>query len=440
LKVYLRPADARVRAVFALVALLLLAFLVKRGAFDFDCYWVGSWAVRDGKAPQMYAVLDTPNAQGYYDLANDSPAWSALAAAHLGKSHQLWGFIYPPPAAVMFLPFTSLSRTAAMVGWRLVNLAAYLAGVALLLALLRDRLRPMEAQILLLAALASPPLLMALAIGQMTPLVFFTIAAGLYFLRTERPVAAGACLALGTLLKVSPVLFAVWLLWRKQYRALAAGAATLIGLSLVSMAITGAEVWRGFLGHCLPLLSRGTISDTNVSALALVGRALGLGDPHSAWILPQDARLTLFKLAFYAVVLLVSAVALWQGRRDATGERLEGEYALVNMAALLLSPITWGHHLLLAVLTLLYVAAWGIAQKHTGPIVTALLAYLLMLQHHDFWHLLPGGLGPVLLPVGLGTVAALLGLLLLWAVNCACLLRAEASERVLPVPAEGLSR
>jgi hypothetical protein len=406
-------------ALAALAALVLLAFLLERGAFDFDCYWVGSWAIRDGKAVQMYAVLDQPDAQGYYDLANHSPEWSALAAAHLHKNHVLWGFIYPPPCAVLFLPFTYLPRTVAMLGWRLLNLGAFGVGLVMLLYLVRARLKPLEAQVLVFVALVSPPLLAALSAGQITPLVFLTVAAGIYFLETERPAAAGISLALGTLLKVSPILFALWLLARREFRALAAGAITLLAVSLVSVAVTGMATFQRFIGHCMPLLARGAISGTNVSAVALAGRALHLGDPRSAEILPPDPRLTLFKLGFYGLVLTVSAFALW--RAGEGGERRELEYALVNVVALLLSPITWGHHLVLALLTFVLLIALGLRHDRKGLILAAAAAYLLLLQNHD----LPGSL----LPTQWGAVAALLGLLWLWALTCGALLSLRVPER-----------
>lgn len=389
---------------------VVLAFLLARGAFDFDCYWLGSWAVRDGNPTAMYAALDAPNAHGRYDLANETPAWRALADAHLRKSHALWGFIYPPPCAVLFLPLTYLPRPAAVLLWRCLNLAAYLVGIAMLLALARERLRPTQAGILALLALVSPPFLLSLGIGQITPLVFLTVAAGLYFVRTGRPAQAGIALALGTLLKVSPALFVLWLLARRQYTAVAVWAAGLIGLCLLSLPLTGSEPFRQFLGQCLPLLSHGTSSDTNLSILALAGRALGLGSPQSAEILPPDHRLTLLKLGFYALVLGISLFAIWRARAEIDGERMSLEYAILNMVALLLSPITWGHHLVLANLTLLILAARAMARGERMMLAVTGLAYLLLLQNRD----LPGSF----LPAEAGALSALTGLLVLWLASC----------------------
>jgi hypothetical protein len=399
----------------AAAALLVLRFTLPRSAFDFDCYWVGAWAVRDGQAARMYAALDAPDPSGRYDLSGDTPEWRALAAKHLAKPHDLWGFIYPPPCAVLFVPLTWLPHYAALLLWRCMNLAGYLLGGLMLLYLFRARLRPPEGQILAFLALASPPFLLGLGIGQITPLVFLTLAAGLFYLETDRPVAAGLWLAAGTLLKVSPGLFAIWLLIRRQGRALAAWAAGLLVFSALAVPITGLAPFERFIGHVLPLLARGTMSDTNVSAVAAAGRLLIPGDPHSAQILPPDARLTLFKLGFLAVVLTVSAVCLLRGRRRDTPERVRLEFALVNATALLLSPITWGHHLLLAGATLLPVAVWCLRQGRAGMLALAGGAWLLMLQNGD----LPGSL----LPVPVGAVAALIGLLLLWSLACVALVR-----------------
>src|SRR5207253_824696 len=94
------PAHARTavpsrrRLLLLAVAVPVLAFfLLARGAFDFDCYWVAAWSIRDGQPAQMYAALDRPNAQGQYDLAGETPVWKALSARHLKNTHQLWAFL-----------------------------------------------------------------------------------------------------------------------------------------------------------------------------------------------------------------------------------------------------------------------------------------------------------------------------------------------------------
>lgn len=413
----------RVSAVLlALTVPLLLWFVVARGAFDFDCYWVGSWAVRDHAATQMYSVLDEPNAQGQYDLANPAPAWNALSERHLGKDHTLWGFIYPPPCAAFFVPMTFLPRTIAIIGWRLLNLVAYLAGVLMLLTLVRSRLTSTALRFLLALALASPPLLVALGIGQITPIVFFTVAAGLYFLATDRPVAAGVWLAVGTLIKLTPGLFAVWLLARRQYRAFAAWCGGMAILSLLTLPVTGTSAFVRFFTHCMPLLSRGAVSSTNVSLVGEAGRLLGLGDPHSALILPPDSRLTAIKLGFSGFIILVSAFALWRPRRTEFHDSLVLEYALVNMAALLLSPITWGHHLMLATVALIPAAAIALSRRDNYLAGAAGLSYALLMLHGDL-------LGRKL-PEAVSSIAPLIGMLLLWGVVCLLLLTPRQADAV----------
>lgn len=417
-------APRRSAVLLALIAVpIVLWFLLARGAFDFDCYWVGSWAVRDGRAVQMYAALDTPNAQGLYDLANATPAWQTLSEAHLKGSHQLWGFIYPPPCAALFLPFTFLPRTVAILLWRLLNLSAYLAGIAMLLRLTRTPLNPRAAQAFVFLALVSPPFLVALSLGQITPLVTWTIIAGLYYTQTNHPMRAGLCLALGTVLKISPVVFIVWLLWRRQFTAIGAWAIGLVGLSVVSALITGGEAFRHFLNHCLPLLGRGAISDTNLSFIGLVGRILHLGDPHSATILPADPRLTTAKLLFYALLLAGTAFAFWRGRTGRTEENAPLEYAVLNMVALLISPITWGHHLMVAALTLFFVMARGIQERRPGYVAAAGIAYFLMLQNTD--------LPAAFLPVNLGALLSLSGVLLLWLAACVNLITSRRPQLTL---------
>lgn len=410
-----------------LTAIVLLYFLVLSSPFDFDSYWLGSWAVRDGTPMRMYSTINEPNVRGEYNLANQSPEWRDLAVRHIPVPRRMWGYIYPSPCAVLFLPFTFLPYRVAIVLWRVLNVGVYIVGLFMLLHLVRKQVTPAIGQALFFLALLSPPLLGALAMGQITPMLACSVIGGLYFAETRRQGLAGVCIAFGTLIKVSPILFVFWLLWRRQFRAIAACVGSLVALTLVSLLFTGVPVLRYYLSHCLPLLSKGTASDTNLAAVGMVGRILFPPLAGSATLLPQDIRLTIFKLSFYALLVGGSALAFWAARKGEVRQSRLLEYSIVNMVALLASPITWGHHLMTATLSIFLIVGWATQQKRWSLVVVTGVAYLFLLQNRD--------LAGSRLPPSVGAALALVGLLLLWLLSCLSLILASRQEgQMLKMP------
>lgn len=409
-------------AAIAATLIMLIVYALQKGPLnDFDCYWLGSWAIREGVPLQMYAVLDAPGPQGLYSIYPGSPEWAALSAQHLPRALVPWAYIYPPHCAVLLLPLTLLPYTTAVGLWRLLNLAAYLFCLVILLSLTRDRLSPRAARWLTLLSLATPLLFRVLQLAQISPLLLLSVIGGLYLLHTRRPVAAGIALALGTVLKLSPILFVLWLLARREYRAFAASLIAMTLLSLLTLAVVGAAPFGQFFGHVLPILSQGTTFDYNISIVALAGWGFDLGSPRHPVFLPPDLRMTLVKLIFYGLVLGVTGWALWQIHREEVRGHLSGEYALISMALLLVSPITWSHHLLHALLPIFLVTVREIARRRHALLACVGVCYLLILQVPD----LPSSLLGVWFGTQIGTAVAFAGLVWLWVLTCVSLSRRD---------------
>jgi hypothetical protein len=411
-------------AAIAAVLITLIIYSLQRGPLnDFDCYWLGSWAIREGVPMRMYAVLDAPGPQGLYSLYPHSSEWAELSAQHLPRALVPWAYIYPPHCAVLLLPLTLLPYSVALGLWRILNLAAYLLCLGLLLYLTRERLSPRAARWLTLLSLATPMLFRVLQLAQISPLLLLSVVGGLYFLHTRRPVAAGVALAFGTVLKLSPILFVLWLLARREYRAFAASLIAMTLLSLLTLAVTGAAPFERFFRHVLPILSQGTTFDYNISIVAIAGWIFDLGSPRRPEFLPPDLRLTLVKLIFYGLVLGVSGWALWRTQRAEAPARLSGEYALINMTLLLISPITWSHHVLHALLPIFLVTVQEISRRRYALLAGAALCYLLILQVPD----LPSSLLADWFGAQTGTAAAFIGLVSLWLLACASLSQRDES-------------
>jgi Glycosyltransferase family 87 len=266
-------------------------------------------------------------------------------------------FKYPPFAAMLFVPLGLLSLPAAAIAFSLLNLLLWVAAAYLTRRIL-DRCSPDRRGRLV-------PFLLALAFSaqfwldnfhhvQMNGVIFVLILLGLdaYLHRRER--TGAAYLVVATAIKLTPIFFLAWLAIRGRPRAvLAVPAVAVICVTIPLLArgpTTGAadvvDYYRSFLGPQRRASLDNYASGQNLAALVTrMTRPVRSNDGRSYQYLPASepaARLVyegLCLLVFGAFVLKL----VWLRRRAAPLTALE--LSMVFLASLLLSPITFTHHL-----------------------------------------------------------------------------------------------
>jgi hypothetical protein len=243
-------------------------------------------------------------------------------------------FLYPPPFALAFVPFGLLPDGLALAAWLALLGAAFLAGVALL------PVRPDVRWLVLLLAGLQWPFLYAMKLGQVTPLLVLAFAAGWRWL--DRPAALAGAIAAGTAIKLQPALLFAWAVVERRWRAVALGAAVLVGLAIAATIVTGPAAWADYA--------------------ALLGRVSApVTTPHNftpgaiAWQAGASETLaTAIQWLSLLAVGLVTAFA-WFRRDDETS------YVVTVVASQLLSPVLWDHYavvLLIPVALLLERRQW----------------------------------------------------------------------------------
>ncbi|HET8920024.1 MAG TPA: glycosyltransferase family 87 protein [Xanthobacteraceae bacterium] len=138
------------------------------------------------------------------------------------------GFTYPPFFALVMLPFAPLPLWLRDFVWYGVTLAVTIGAFKLCETVARKSLAaPLErAELFWLrffALLLSAKLILAVFENQAyDALVLVAVLLGLSALREDRPLAAGASLALAAALKATPLIFLPYLLWKRYFAAAAA--------------------------------------------------------------------------------------------------------------------------------------------------------------------------------------------------------------------------
>lgn len=240
-----------------------------------------------------------------------------------------YGFTYPPFAALVMLPMAFVGLRTAIVASVLLNLAA-LAFVLRILAGAEWRRHGWYGWALAACGLALyEPLRDTFSFGQVNLLLLALVLGDGLLLATGRTRWAGAGIGLAAAIKLTPALFIGLLLLARRWRA--AGLATGVAVAATALAA---------------LADPGASRFYWTEALWDTGRVGRLDYVSNQSLQGVLARLGAADRPFWATaVLLVLCVWAWRTRRAVAAGDWTAAFALTGLAACLVSPITWVHHL-----------------------------------------------------------------------------------------------
>jgi len=262
-------------------------------------------------AVALYAVaLGRNTSNGMFDFRIFRGAGAAVLAGRSPWS--VHGFIYPPPAAVAFVPFAALPFSVSAAAFALVATAAL--GAALWVLEVRDWR-------CYAACFVSFPAMTSISTGTLSGVV--ALAAALVWRYRDRLGVASAALGAAIALKIVLWPLLVWLVLTKRIRTAA-----------VSVGMTGL-----FVGIALAIVGSWTTSNLEESAHA----ALQTGrSSYSVYALLRAVGLS--RGAASVLPMVVGGVLLLASTR-ARDER--HSFAIAIGAALVVTPVVWIHYLVL---------------------------------------------------------------------------------------------
>jgi alpha-1,2-mannosyltransferase len=261
------------------------------------------------------------------------------------------GVWWPPFALAAILPFSLLAKLSLGVAKGAFVLASVAAFYS---AILRMPVASWKVGALAIIAVAVPLQTNFEDLNLNAFLLALVVAAAID-LERGRATRAGVWIGLATALKVFPALLFGYLLYRRQWRAVAGGLGVAVVLTVTPLLADGpAGAWETLSGWVALTAEGGwSLRGSNQSLAALVDR-LGGG------------RVVTYLLA--TVCLAALAVAL---RRPRDHFR---DVALVTLVAVLLTPIAWVHYYLLAL------PAWAVAiqeaETRTRRVALAVAGFL----------------------------------------------------------------
>jgi alpha-1,2-mannosyltransferase len=336
------------------VFIFLAAFAMRHGFFDLKVYYgaIRYWAHGDG---EVYDYL---------------------------KPNTKYGFTYPPFAALVMLPM-------AVLPWIVVTTISWVASGAATVAVLywlvgptiRARRWTMWFSLCVGLELIAifEPYRETINFGQVNVLLVFLVVADLVLLlepdrRWRGLPLGGALIGLATAIKLTPGIFILYLLAVRRYRAALTAAVTAAGATVLAMAVApnaSREFWTAAFWDTDRV---GTLSFiSNQSWQGMVSRLDPAHPNRGLW-----AALVLATLAFWA----------WRTRRLARAGDLRTGLALTGVAAGMVSPVTWVHHLVwvLPAVLLLVVRALSATGRRRMALVTFLVLFYGLLSSRLVWY------------------------------------------------------
>ncbi|HZE88686.1 MAG TPA: glycosyltransferase family 87 protein [Verrucomicrobiae bacterium] len=348
---------------------------------DLSSYYTAARLVRAGRASSLYEVAPGDTILGD---ATSGPYRETGEAAGIERQHY---YIYPPFFALLFLPLGALSFGAAMNVWLALDLLLLAAFLAMSIRGRADTTGPEAAFAVAVCCFEFLPMIWAMAVGQTSLLVLVLLTGTLLAWRRGSDAAAGALLGLAVAIKLTPVLLGVFFWWRGRRTTAIVSCAVFLLTQAISIAALGWEPHRAFFLDVVPSMAAGTSYFLNQSLTGFFDRLMTGDDVREVAVAASPAA--------RAISLLAGALAVaftaWRLRRVVTASPPADElqFGAVILLTLLVSPISWTHHYLLAVLPILAVAS-SLLRESRPPVWAAAalgLAWLLIARkpHPDLF-------------------------------------------------------
>lgn len=422
------------RAVLVSIVVLMYAGVFVQDypakGLDFGCYYVAARLVMHHYP--LYTEFER-NGKHAPQLTEDETILWQQCDTHCVTTDLPFLYGYPPFFLALIIPFAWLPFGAALLLWMLVSTAfVWLAAHHLASATARFLRKGAYLQwVVWLALVANAPVTNGIKLGNAS--VLFAVLTGftLACVLESRSKLAGAFVALGAAIKISPVLQLLSFSGRSWKRAAIGFVAAAAACASLSVMIVGTAQNVTYVRKVLPALQRRVPLKGNISSIAVATRLTSESDHWGKTVTSRRLQSRVQKLAL--ALLAITLACAWRARRLGSPRSTVLGFAALSCGGVFLSPVTWWHHYALvlppAVLMVVCLAFWGRLEGYAASLVA--LAGLCLINFPSIaskLHYTGDWYG----------ADRLLGCVLIWVAACAAMiaLKPEPCEEALVIARE----
>jgi alpha-1,2-mannosyltransferase len=266
-------------------------------------------------------------------------------------------------------PLARLPFASAYLVWTVGTVLAVVCAVWLALSVAGVRVSGTVALMLGVGVFSYYPLWDNLFFGQISGVILFLFAAGVWLLARERMLGSALCFAVATMIKLTPVLVVPVLIIHRRWKWLTAYA-------LFMAALLGGAVWQAgwaahaeFLHKALPSMSCGAPVCQNTSVVAFV-QEIFLGrvplSAHPPETVPAVACAVSRWVALGIYLLMLGRCWVRRARIRNDDGLVVRDIVVMAMVGIAVSPISWWHHSVLDLLPFVYLWGTGVDRATAG--------------------------------------------------------------------------
>jgi hypothetical protein len=366
------------RAEFSVAAVVLILFGAGQAEqrlhtvpprLDFSAYYVAGRLASEKPPERLYYHWLYPD--GRIDPAAYADGWPR-ATSHYGVSKAIT-FVYPPLFAVLMKPFAYFSYDVAYVLWTVFTVVLTFASILFSISLGGKQVSIELALILIVGLFSYFPFYEGLVLGQVGSLILFVCACGIWLLSRNRIWSSAFCLALATMIKITPIIVVPLLVFHRKWKWLAAYGCWMLCMLAFSIWQAGWAAHAQFLHSVMPSVSCGIPSSYNASIVVYV-QELFLGYVPTAKLPPAlPALACVASKAVSFVIFAAMIIRFYLYRRE---QNLVRHLILMILVSLVISPISWWHHYTIALLPFIYL--WCTMRRESGTDILLLASVLVV--------------------------------------------------------------
>lgn len=260
---------------------------------------------------------------------------------------------HPPPVALLCLPFGWLSYEYAAIVWFIFELICLSLSIVFLLRWLGVEKRVVLASLSALLILIWPPITSELFLGQLNALLFFLMVGAWQALRSRNDIRGGVFLGTAIAVKLVPWPLIIFLMLRRNWRATCAAIITTIVANVAAATLIGLDRMTYYylkIGMSVSSLYHAHIS--NFSLWTIGWRIFdGTGSPVLSGVnvpplFSAPAIASIISIAISFTMLIFGFIYATRART------LDTSFGILICLMILVSPVTWDHYLIPALIPL----------------------------------------------------------------------------------------